>query len=253
MQSVKKYKLVLETKSPFRIGGKKDPFSALDQPIVRIGDQVVVPGTTLKGAAREEIEQYLIRAYPDEAEMKPCIPSSDRMLSLDERKLITDKMYKGSSCHYPCDPKKCDHETTKLGHYICPACYLLGAQGLVGFVTIPFLYADTASSEVPATRIDRVTRTVAEGTHRFYQMIPVGAKFEGTLTIILEDKIKKWNLGKPRPLQGHTQGDLWLKHGEWNMSKILKELIEDRISSITRLGGQKSSGAGEVSIAIQGI
>ena len=77
MLNIKKFKIVLETKSPFRIGGKKDPFSALDQPIVRIGEQVVVPGTTLKGAIREEIEKYLIEKYPGKSEMKPCIPSSE--------------------------------------------------------------------------------------------------------------------------------------------------------------------------------
>jgi len=247
MQVLKKYKVILETKSPFRIGGKKDPFSALDQPIVRIGDHVVVPGTSLKGAIREEMERYLIKNYPNENDMKPCIPSSEKMLSSDERKLINEGMYKGSSCHYPCDPKE------GVKHGICPVCYLLGAQGLVGFVTIPFLYAAVTSSELPATRIDRVTKTVAEGTHRFYQMVPVGVKFEGTMTIMFEDKLRKWNLGKPRPLQGNTQGDLWLERAGWDANKIIKELIADRVESLGILGGLRSSGAGEVSIKVQDI
>jgi CRISPR/Cas system CSM-associated protein Csm3 (group 7 of RAMP superfamily) len=246
MQVTKKYKVTLETKSPFRIGGKRDPFSSLDQPIVRIGDRVVVPGTSLKGAIREEMERYIIKNHADENNLKPCIPSSERMLSDDERKLIQEGAYRGASCHYPCDHEK-EHSTK---HSICPVCYLLGAQGLVGFVTVPFLYASVTSGELPATRIDRVTRTVAEGTHRFYQIIPAGVKFEGMMTVIFEDKLRKWYLGNPRPLQGNTQGDSWLTSAGWDKDKIVKDLIIDRVQSVGILGGLRSSGAGEVAITV---
>ena len=141
-------------------------------------------------------------------------------------------------------------------HYICPVCYLLGAQGLVGFVTVPFLYADTTPYELPALRIDRVTGTVATGaygTYRTYQVVPEGTEFRGVLRILVEDPIKGWKLGEPRPLKGPTLGDLWLKENpEWrNPERIINELVIERLKSIRRLGGFKSQGAGYVKIEVK--
>lgn len=88
--------------------------------------------------------------------MKPCIPAMDRNLSFDEKRLIPDK-YKGSNCGYGLQ---------RDGRVqICPACYLLGTAGLIGFVQVPYLYADIDAEEGYAARRDRATNTVASGAN----------------------------------------------------------------------------------------
>ncbi len=268
------YEIVLKTESPFRVGRKKDPFTSVDQPIIMIGNRVAVPGTTLKGALREAIERYLIENYSNKPGMNPCLPATPQTVTPDEAELIRRGKYKGTSCHYPCTPRnqnnrRCKHvinfnnvehwapEEKNAGlHYICPVCYLLGAQGLIGFTTIPFLYADISPYELPALRVDRVTGTVATGaygTYRTYQIVPGGTEFRGILQVTLEDPIKGWKLGEPRPLKDLTLGDLWLKQNqEWQNSKrIINELIIERLKSIKRLGGLKSQGAGYVKIEVK--
>ncbi len=268
------YEIVLKTESPFRVGRKEDPFTTIDQPIIMIGNRVVIPGTTLKGALREAIERYLIENYSDKPGMKPCLPATPQTVTPDEMELIHQGKYKGTGCHYPCVSRshsnsRCKHaiiggiehwaqeEKDKGLHYICPVCYLLGAQGLVGFVTVPFLYADATLYELPALRIDRVTGTVATGTsggtYRIYQIVPEGTEFRGVLRILLEDPIKGWKLGESRPLKGPTLGDIWLKENpEWrNPERIINELVIERLKSIRRLGGFKSHGAGYVKIEVK--
>ncbi len=243
MLRTKKIKVVLETQGPFRIGGRKDPFSGPELPVIKLGNQVVIPGTSLKGALREQIERYLITEFANNPDMKPCVPTSGTSLSLDERYLINRGTYRGPTCHYPCS-----HEDSISPHGICPVCYLLGAQGLVGFVTIPFLYTNTVYGELPANRIDRAAKVVAAGNQRFYQLIPNGTKFEGILKILIEDPLRDWKFGKKRPLQENTLGDLWLCKNDLGIEEIIGNFILDRLKSITVLGGLKSSGAGEVTI-----
>lgn len=268
------FEITVTTESPLRIGRRKDPFTTVEQPVITIGNRVVIPGTTLKGALREAIERYLIEKYADKPGMKSCIPATPQTITPDEKELIRQGKYKGTGCHYPCVPRsqndiRCKHtisfddveywtpeEKDRGLHYICPVCYLLGAQGLVGFVTVPFLYADAPLYELPALRMDRVTGTVATGTYgtyRTYQVVPEGTKFQGVLRVLLEDPVKGWKLGEPRPLKGLTLGDLWLiKNPEWrDPERILNELLVERLRSIRRLGGFKSSGAGYVRIEVK--
>ncbi|RLG16575.1 hypothetical protein DRN69_00500 [Candidatus Pacearchaeota archaeon] len=243
MKEIKNFDVELEVRSPLRMGGKKDPFSGIDQPVVRIGNKIVIPGTSLKGALRQEIEDYIIENYSQIPEMKPCIPSSEKTLSLDEEELIRKNIYKGPSCIYP-------RENT----LICPVCYLLGAQGLIGFVTVPFLNSDIEiPSELYAIRIDRSKGIAAKGTNREYQIIPEGSIFKGVLQILIRDNVKNWELGKPRPLSDSTLGDKWLKISDWTKEKIIDELIIKRLENIKRLGSMKSAGAGEVKITVKEI
>jgi len=250
MREIKKLKVELETLSPFRIGAKK-LFSGIDQPIVKIGGKIVVPGTTLKGALRHQIEDYLIEKYSEREEMKPCIPSTEKGLSEDEKILIKNRKYRGESCHYPCKKRE-GPGNQPIKHSICPACYLLGAQGIIGFVSVPFLEikSNTLQEEFTSIRIDRAKGTAAEGHLRTSEILPAGAKFEGILTVLIKDDIRGWELGKPRPLGESTLGDEWLKNSEWDKEKIIEELIKKRLEAIEVLGGFKSSGAGRVKISV---
>lgn len=213
MLEIKKLKIELETISPFRIGAKKTPFSSVEQPIVKIGDKIVVPGTTLKGALRSEIERYLIENYPNDPDMKPCIPAPK--LTKDEEKLVRDGKYRGSSCQYP-------NKDKEVATSICPVCYLLGAQGLKGFIIVPFLNleSDISPDEFTSIRIDRGKGTAAEGAIRTSEILPEGVKFSGTLQILIRDDVKGWELGKPRPLTQKTLGDKWLMASDWDKERI---------------------------------
>lgn len=265
MSEIKELKIELETESPFRIGTKKS-FAGIDQPIVKIGEKIVMPGTSLKGALRQEMESYLIENFSNSPEMKPCIPAA--RLSVDEEKLVEDGKYRRSSCHYPCDMRKgrnqerercssikgiyygLEDEKREGKHSICPTCYLLGAQGIPGFITVPFLNTEVKEEEFAGVRIDRGKGTVAKEGPRNYLIIPEDVKFTGTLTILLKDDIRGWELGKARPFKEPTLGDKWLEKTNWNREQIIEKLVKERLETINVLGGLKSSGAGKVKITV---
>ncbi len=250
------FTIKLETKEPLRIGGKKDPLSGADNPVTRVGGKLVIPGSTLKGALRSEIERFLITSYFENGkwkegfeEMKPCIPGAE--LSADEQALVESGKYRGGgSCHYPCTDRKCGRS---VNHSICPACYLLGAMGLPGFVKVPFLYAEGGADELYSSRIDRATKTVASGTNRPYELVPDGTIFIGKLTVLMEDTVLGWKLGEPRRLsEERTLGDRWLEinEGKKETEELIKTYIIDRLQNIKTLGGYKSKGFGLVTISV---
>ncbi len=251
MRKYIRYEIELVTKAPFRIGGVKPVPGTrdVDSPIVKLGNNVVVQGTSLKGALRAELERYLIDRFFDKENkrwtdewMKPCIPADEKTVSPDEKKLIERGLYK-YSCSYP-----------NRDDYICPVCYLLGARGLVGFVEVPFLTMEKGSVEIlQFIREDRVVGTSAKGEKGAlgkYEAVPEGSIFKGVMTILEEDDIIEWKLGEPRDL-AESKGDKWLESGSWTKEKILKELIEDRIKAIMKLGGYKSKGFGDIQINIR--
>jgi len=248
---IKEYEIVLNTQEPFRIGGVGDPLSEQGNPIAIIGDRVVIPGPSLKGRYRAELERYLIEIWDKEDLMKPCIPSSERGLSLDEKALINTGKYRaGGACTYP----------PKGDFNICPVCYLLGAQGLFGFVRVPFLECSNPPEDLYSARIDRGTLAVAKGTNRPYQIVPKGTEFSGRLGVLIEDKVLGWVLGQDRKKpcskkecqpQERQPLDTWVTKNNWTQEKILSELIVERLKSITELCGFKSKGCGKVTITVK--
>lgn len=268
MISEKRYRVELETVEPLRIGGVEDPLTGIHNPVARVGDRVVVPGSSLKGALRAGIEQFLIashynkssRSWPqDRMALQPCIPATK--FTTDEQALIEVRKYRSEACHYPCDFEerrdrrgefagKCTERGKPTPHTICPACYFLGAMGLNGFVRVPFLYAEIPPEELYSARMDRARGTVVEGTNRPYQLIPAGTKFAGTLVIVLEDPVIGWKLGEPRPLKDKTQGDRWLEGGSSQAEELINTYIIERLKNINILGGYKSKGFGQVKIEV---
>jgi len=220
----KTFKVQLKAEEPLRIGGKRDPLSGADNPVTRVGGKLVIPGSSLKGALRNAIEQYLIDTYYQSGawkagyeDFRPCIPGAE--LSDDEKRLVTSGKYRNQNgtCRYPCS-KNCD-----INHSICPACYLLGSMGLNGFVKIPFLYAETSTTELYSSRIDRGTKTIAQGSNRPYELIPGETVFTGTLTILLEDTVLGWKLGDHRKLgEARTLGDKWLEKEKKTQDEFIK-------------------------------
>lgn len=161
--------------------------------------------------------------------------------------MIEQKKYReGGGCSYSSNP---NNRTPS----ICPACCLLGAQGLVGFIRIPYLYTESMPEDIYAVRIDRATSVVAEKTNRDVQLIAKGKEFSGVLEVVAKDSIKGWELGKSRIVDEKNKigaNDAWLNKGAWNADRIIKELIEDRLKDISLLGGFKSRGCGKVEIQI---
>lgn len=240
--SRREYKVELTTLSPFRVGGVADPLSQSDNPIAVVGGRPCVPGSTLKGALRAEIERWLIeQAFdPDQrrwkdVELRPCIPST--RLSDEEQRLVNEGRYRGKACTYP-------------DGTICPVCYLLGAQGLVGFVSIPFLFAEPGYQILYSSSIDRAAGTVKKGTNRPYQLIQPETTFSGELEIVLEDKFLGWKLGSPRPLKENSTADAWLREIQYEPEE-LAQFVVDRLCSIDRLGGYRSKGFGRVRIQVK--
>lgn len=252
---IRSYKVTLESLEPFRIGALENPISGVHNPVTRIGGRVVVQGASLKGAFRAEIERHLIENFMNNSGMKPCIPSPANSLSGGERRLIEAGKYKrGGGCQYKEERKKGKETPAPLGQddYVCPVCYLLGAQGLIGFVRVPYLFSDSIPEELYAVRIDRATSTVADGTNRDYQIIPPHVRFEGKLEVLISDLLLGWRLGQPRRLvESATKGDLWLAGNGWSPERILDELVVQRMHAIAFMGGFKSRGCGRVQIQVE--
>jgi CRISPR/Cas system CSM-associated protein Csm3 (group 7 of RAMP superfamily) len=256
----KMYSINLTTVDPFRIGGKSDPLSEAENPVAVVGGRVYVPGPSLKGAFRGELERFLNDSYydnfkkawpEDKLHLQPCIPATK--LTNDEERLVKENHFKGSGCHYPCDigPKGKCGKSLGESHSICPICYLLGAQGLVGFVQVPFLFTDIRYDELYSARLERTSQTVVSGTNRPYQLVPPESKFTGVLEVLISDNLLGWELGKARLLKESTKGDSWLNNGKWTQDEVLKDFIKNRIEAITGLGGYRSKGFGRVEIKTQ--
>lgn len=236
-----RFRVTATTLEPFRIGAIADPLSGVDNPIASVGKRVAIQGPSLKGALRSEIERYLIDQYGGKSAMKPCIPSSVKTLSEEEKQLIqANKFRDGGSCLFS--------EADK-SRQICPACYFLGAQGLVGFVRVPYLFADVPPETLYSVRLDRATGVVREGTNRNYQLMADGVEFTGVMEVLLDDPARDWTLGKPRPQLANL--DVWLKTKQWEQKSLVKEFLVDRLEAITVLGGFKSKGFGRVKITVE--
>ncbi|MGH9453154.1 MAG: RAMP superfamily CRISPR-associated protein [Terriglobia bacterium] len=251
-----RHKVSLKTLEPLHIGAPQPPGSGKENNITIVGNRLVIPGPSLKGALRAEIERYLIEQFWkdgkwDQAKVawKPCIPA-DRP-SPDERRLIAQNKYReGGNCHYPC-PKDTKHGGK---HSLCPACYLLGAMGLSGFVSVPFLHGEgdsglaQASGELYSAARDRAVNTVRSGANRSYFLVPSGVAFSGLLTVLIEDRVTGYLLGRARTFNGETTGDAWLEGRHFEPEGLIQEFVLDRLAAIKNIGGYKSKGFGRIEI-----
>jgi CRISPR/Cas system CSM-associated protein Csm3 (group 7 of RAMP superfamily) len=258
-QNWEEYKITLTTMEPLHIGGTSHPLSDIDNPIVMLkGNIPAVPATTLKGAWRSQIERFLIGLLQGQgrledgegAGLKPCIPASK--LTPDEYQLCDTGQYKrkdvrGRKVHSPC---------TYVGgsDYICPACYLLGAQTLHGFVRVPFLLPAAGQTELDtllySIREDRAKGGAAKGSNRGWYVVEPGIVFKGNLEILQSDPIRSWEFGKKRTGLKYHWVDKWLDDATWTEAEIKAKLIKQCMESISVLGGYKSKGCGKVRITV---
>lgn len=261
MKNIKSYSVKLVTLEPNHIGGKDKPLSDVETPIAIVGQRLCVPGPTLKGSLRSQLEHWLNDKYYQKGKWLdenfiPCIPST-RISREEELLVYQQKRFRGSACTYESDSRKKRHDKNlqRSPLTICPICYLLGASGLVGYVNIPFLFSNVRlEEELYSASLDRATQTIRGSANRPYQIVPPDVEFIGTMEVIIEDTLLGWSLGKKRPLVEHPNADIWLestKTGPWTQEKVIKELLIDRLESIDRIGGYRSKGCGKVKIAVE--
>lgn len=257
----------LTTLDPFHIGGKDNPLSEADNPVAVVGSRVCIPGATLKGAYRAELERWLNDKYNingrwSEDSLRPCLPTTRP--SKDEHNLINSGKYRDKGCAYESEKGRYGdkrdnsrHQQPKDQKGICPACYLLGARGLVGFINVPFLFTDVSFEGLYSARLERVSRTVMQGTNRSYQLIPPNTVFTGEIQILVADDFLGWELGKKRPLKENSDADIWLEKSKtpdgqnWDIRSLIKFMIAERLQAIQRLGGYRSKGFGGVKIGVE--
>jgi CRISPR/Cas system CSM-associated protein Csm3 (group 7 of RAMP superfamily) len=264
------FQIELTTLEPLHIGGASNVLSNIDNPIVFLnGDIPAIPGTSIKGAWRSEIERYLIK-YLEERNLlnsgeslglKPCIPTPSNLLSDDEKAAFNDSMkYKRQKRFNNRDKKDeyflnaCDYD--KNSDYICPACYLLGAQTLHGFIRVPFLTPAEGQSDINtllySIREDRAKGGAARSSNRGWYVVDPNTKFVGMAEILLRDKLTDWTFGKKREKLRHGNGrlDRWLDQQDWSLESIIEHLIRKRIEALDILGGYKWKGCGRVKIQV---
>lgn len=242
-QNEKAYQIEVSIQEPFRVGGKPVPLGP-DNPVAAIAGKPIIPGPSLKGALRSALDHLLISRYYTaaagwdraHADWQPCLAASQPS---DDERALAPKMYGRQSCRYP-DRSKAP---------ICPVCYLLGAQGLPGFVRVPFLIANEYPVELYSARIDRVTGTVTTGANRPYEFVEPPATFTGTLYVLQDDPSLGWALGAARSLKQDSGGDRWLRAGRVD---VVADLLLPALKSIQYLGGYRSKGFGRVEVRVQG-
>ena len=278
----------VEKESFLHIGGSPSPLTGKKAPIFMINEVPAIPATSFKGALRHATELY-IRTHlnelkrffglEDESLLIPCLPASERMVTVAEKSLedfekppktsgSTTKVYKEESVtrskskssleNYRkknCEIKFEREELQVLGEGICPVCYLFGANGIMGFLRFYNLLAVTPGlnrMEQTNIRIDRKLNTAAHGAIVSGDQVLPGTKFEGEMEIILRNE--NFEFGRPRKI-GEKIIDKWLEKVEGKdleeaRLKIINNLFLKPLSNVDRLGGQKSRGGGKVKIAL---
>jgi len=240
------YRITLTAVEPLHLGSKDDPISDAENQVAVVGDRLCIPGPSLKGAYRHNLERWLFASFfgdnrwQDESLM-PCLAGTKP--SPQEWPLVNKRRYRSGKCEL-------------RGQSICPACYALGGMGVLGFVRVPFLFApvDDTREALYSARIDRATGTVAPRANRSYQIVPLDVQFQGELEITLRDPFLEWEFGKKRRFHEGADIDRWLDAApvrQWDRDRFLKELVIDRLQSIDRLGGYRSKGCGKVSIRLE--
>ena len=251
MKLERMFDITVKTQVPLRIGGPDDPLAGGKKVVGRVGDRLVIPGSTLKGAYRAALEIFLIDQYYDadagkwaagDEAKQPCVPAAKP--SPDERRLIESGRYKHQTCAYT---------ENKYSQAICPCCYLLGAMGIQGFVRVPFLYADATANQLYTASLDRATGTVRGGTNFAYELVPEGVAFAGRLSVTIRNTVLGWDLGRPREYAGNRTQDAWLRDRLLDPDEVVREWVVARLKSITLIGGYKSKGFGDVSLEVREV
>jgi len=249
-------KITVNEDSFLHIGGSPSPLTEKKAPVFAVDGKPAIPASSFKGAFRYQVEQLLINkknelkeafSITNNMQIKPCIPTTKP--SKAEKELFKSG-YRDSHCEIKVEEKKVD--ISDIG--LCPVCYLFGSTGLMGFLRIPNLWPEIKEYKINQTniRIDRESGTAANGHIVKGEQVKPGTVFNGNLEII--ERQGNFVFGKAREV-GEKKVDMWLdgidsKPIEEAQLLLINEIIIPALNNITVLGGQKSKGAGKVTIEI---
>jgi len=248
-------KITVKEGSFLHIGGSPSPLTKKKAAVFAVDRKPAIPASSFKGAYRCQLEQLLINkkdelksklGITDDNCIKPCIPAPNP--SKAEKELLQ------SGYREHCEITV-DEDNVKVSqHGLCPVCYFFGATGLMGLLHIPNFWPEMGEHRIDQTsiRIDRKSGTAAIGAIVTGEQVKSGTLFKGTLEVLARQGA--FEFGRPRVIGG-TKVDLWLEGiasrsvGDAQLL-LINELLIPALNNVTVLGGQKSKGAGKVTIEI---
>jgi len=253
-------KITVKEGSFLHIGGSPSPLTEKKAPVFSVDGKPVIPASSFKGAFRYQVEQLLIDEkddlkqkleITDDELTKPCIPAP--RLSKAEQKLLQLGYRKHCEIKVEEDRVEIPQKNGRpIG--ICPVCYFFGATGLMGFLRIPNFWPEAGEYRIDQTsiRIDRESGTAATGAIVTGEQVKPGTIFKGTLEIVTQQRA--FQFGRAREIGG-TKVDLWLdgiapKPIDEAQLLLINEILIPALNNITALGGQRSKGAGKISIEL---
>lgn len=197
------------------IGGGDQSQSIVDSPLMRVGGEPVIPGSSLKGALRSNIEAILAQRGE-----KVCVPST-AIPNTIKRDQHADYAA-GIGRKPPCDPQM-----------PCPVCQMFGTaggkQGLSGRVIV--LDARLTNTFDPAILTERAhvairrdTRAQAGGALVSVEAVDAGVEFSGVIRLINAE--------------------------DWMVGAILRGL---EALGYLGIGAKKTSGYGQLQVEPQGV
>lgn len=212
LEEVVEIEVEYTAKSCLAIGaGREISFEATESPVVRVGNQPVIPGSTLKGVIRSTLESLLTQDN-----VKVCVPSATIPGSIrrDEHQDYVREIGRQMPCGLE-NP--------------CPVCQIFGTTGQREGLSGKAIFLDAQPIEgVKVELIERThvaltrdTKSQAGGKLMSLQAVDAGAKFKGVIRLI-----------NPR---------------EWQVGAILQALETVKMLGI---GSKKTAGYGEIGIEI---
>jgi len=170
-------KVDYETLGSLSIGAGDQPQSTVDSPVVRIGGEPVIPGSSLKGALRSNIEAILAAHAVDVCVPYTAIPNEVR------KEGKTGEYVKKIGRLQPCDPQR----------KVCPVCQIFGtAGGRVGLsgraIVLDVQLADEFDPAILTERthvaITRDMRSQAGGALVSVEAVDAGVEFTGEIRLV---------------------------------------------------------------------
>lgn len=168
-----------EAKSSLAIqAGREEGLKAVEQPVIHVGGQPVITGSSLKGVLRSLLESLL-----SQNGILVCVPAAaipfERKRPPEEEGRYAKEIGRKPPCR---------------GRDICPVCEIFGSGGVSSRAA--FLDARPSTEITLAERrhvaITRDTKTAAGGALLELECIDAGARFIGTIRVINPDK---WHIG----------------------------------------------------------
>lgn len=199
------------------IGAGDQPQSTVDSPLIRIGGEPVIPGSSLKGALRSNLEAILAQRG-----VAVCVPYT--AIPNDIRK-------SGRTGQYLQDIGRLN--TCKPNEEICPICQMFGtaggAQGLSGHVIVlDARLKDTFDPAILTERthvaITRDTRAQAGGALVSVEAVDAGVEFSGIIRLVNPE--------------------------DWMVGAILRGL---EVLGYLGVGAKKTSGYGQLQVEPQQV